>query len=148
LYLVQVSKHPELHKIGITSNPNFRFESFEEDNPGKNITLKVIYIKNNLKHETFLKDYFSNRAVYYTPLAGNGATEVFRLTWLDLAICVLYMEKVRLMQNWKVQGLLFIGIPITFIAGLYYLDPELTKILLKAIVKFWLWVWTVIQESS
>lgn len=137
LYLVRVCLHPELHKIGISSNTVFRFESFEEDNPGKNTVLKIIYIRNAEKHEDFLLDYFSNRARRYAPLEGNGSTEVFALTWLDLAICILYMERVRILQNRKVQALLFVAILTTFIGGLFYWDADFTRWMFK---KLWEWM--------
>lgn len=137
LYLVRVSLRPELHKIGISSNTNLRFESFEEDNPKKNTVLKVIVIRNARKHEAFLLDYFSNRARYYEPLSGNGATEVFALTWLDLAICILYMWRVDLLQRWKVRALLFVLVFLTFTGGFYYLDPDFA---VWAFKKLWLWV--------
>lgn len=101
LYLIQVHpSRPWLHKIGITQKPQKRFDSLNEDNDGRNKLLRVIYVKGYERYEAWIKDYFSSRAYEYHPLKGNGSTEVFRFTWLDLAIITLAMEWWALMDRW------------------------------------------------
>lgn len=103
LYLIQVHpKRPWLHKIGITQNPLKRFESLNDDNDGRNKLLRVIYVKGYERYEAWIKEYFSNRAYEYHPLKGNGSTEVFRFTMLDLAIITLAMEWWALLDRWYV----------------------------------------------
>lgn len=101
LYLIRVSRWPELHKVGITQNPTGRFLSFEDSNPKGNRLLRIIYVKGYDRKEEWIKDYFSNRAKFFHPFRDNGATEVFRFTWLDLAIVTTCMEWWALMDNWK-----------------------------------------------
>lgn len=126
LYLIEVRpKRPWLHKIGITQNPTFRFESLSESN-GKGVKLlRVIYVRKYEEREAWIKDYFSNRQVFYHPLKGNGATEVFRFTMLDLAIITLSMEYWALMEDWRVRsGLWFAGLA-SFLIAFYLWAPDL-----------------------
>lgn len=124
LYLIQVRDGwPELHKIGITQNPPKRFESLSDDNNGHNRILRVIYVAGYKQKEARLKDFFSNRAYKYEPLRGNGSTEVFNLTWLDLAIVVCSMEWWALMDKTGFRLTWYAIITAATLGILYYLFP-------------------------
>jgi hypothetical protein len=124
LYLIEVRRsRPWLHKVGITQNPNARFFSFDEANPRSNVVLRVIYVKGYEAKESWIKDYFSNRAYFFHPFRDNGATEVFRFTWLDLAIITIKMEWWALMDDWRIWAAWHLIIFIVFGYGLFRLFP-------------------------
>lgn len=132
LYLLEVHpRRPWLHKVGITQNPPARFESLSENSPIR--LLRVIHVRNYEKREAWLKDYFSNRAVYFHPLRGNGATEVFRFTWLDLAIVTLSMEWWALKEDPRVRFGLALFYTLAPPLALYALDASLFWLLLKSV---------------
>jgi hypothetical protein len=122
---------PCLHKIGITQKPSRRFESLNDDNSGKNRVMRVIYVKGYEEKEAWVKNYFSNRAYFYHPLRGNGATEVFRFTWLDLAIITLSMEWWAIMDDWK-ASLVWSALKLGAVwLGIEYLFPGITGVLIE-----------------
>lgn len=93
----------------------------------------MVKVRNCEKHEAYLHDFFAGKERYFEPLRGNGATEVFRLTWLDLAICILYMHRIRILQDRRVQGLLFVIFWATFIVLLYRWDAQFASWLIKTV---------------
>jgi len=104
IYLIQVRKgNPWLHKIGITQNPPARFESLNDANAGQNIVLQYIYVARYEEKEAWLLNFCKGRGYEYKPFAGNGSTEVFRLTWLDLAIVDSAMRWWELMDDWRAR---------------------------------------------
>lgn len=132
LYLLEVHpRRPWLHKVGITQNPPARFESLSENSPIR--LLRVIHVRNYEKREAWIKDYFSNRAVYFHPLRGNGATEVFRFTWLDLAIITLSMEWWALKEDPRVRAALALFYILAPLVGLYALDDWFFWFVLKSV---------------
>lgn len=132
LYLVEVRKrNPWLHKVGITQNTAARFESLNDANAGRNVVLRVIYVKGYEKKEAWIKDYFSNRAYYYHPFRANGATEVFHFTWLDLAIITCAMEWWALMDDWRIWLAWHLFVFSAFGYGIYWLFPGAFKYLIS-----------------
>lgn len=124
LYLIQVrDSFPELHKIGITQNPGARFGHLNDDNAGRNTILRVIYVRGYEKKEAWIKDYFSNRAYYFHPFRDNGATEVFRFTWLDLAIVDTTMRWWQLMDDWRFRLAWYVIVFMACAYSLYRLFP-------------------------
>lgn len=134
LYLIEVRpSRPWLHKVGITQNPSARFLSFDDDNPGGNKVLRVIYVRGYETKEAWIKGYFSNRAYRFHPFRGNGSTEVFRFTWLDLAIITCSMEWWALMDDWRAQ-LAWYGIVIFgCLYGLYRLFPWAPQLIFESL---------------
>lgn len=138
LYLIEVRpRSPWLHKIGVTQNPRARFDSLGESNGAPPKVLRVIYVRDYERHEAYLKDYFSNRRVFYHPLKGNGATEVFRFTMLDLAILSLYMEWYNLWEDWRFRAGLYAAAVVGFLICFYAWSPDMFFWTFKQV---WIWV--------
>lgn len=137
LYLIEVRpRRPWLHKIGITQNPSARFESIGESNGDPAKVLRVVYVKGYERHEAKIKDYFSNRQYVYHPLKGNGSTEVFRFTWLDLAIITIYMEWLVLMEDWRIVTGLYLIALLALAYGIYSWSPEFFEWAAKSIAQW------------
>lgn len=115
--------NPWLHKIGITQNPPARFESLSEDNNGHNIVLQCIYVQGYEEKEKWLLNFFTGRGYDYKPLKGNGSSEVFRLTWLDLAIVDTAMRWWQLMDDWRARTARNVIVTGSILYGLYRLFP-------------------------
>lgn len=134
LYLIQVrDSFPELHKIGITQNPPARFESLNDANAGNDRVLQVIYVAGYEEKESYLKDFFSNRAYDYKPLKGNGSTEVFHLTWLDLAIADTAMRWWQLMDDWRIWLAWHLFVFSACVYGLYRLFPWAPRLIIESL---------------
>ena len=124
LYLIEVrDKNPWLHKIGITQNPPARFESLGDDNNGHNIVLQCIYVQGYEEKEKWLLDFFKGRGYDYKPFKGNGSSEVFRLTWLDLAIVDTAMRWWELMDDWRARAARNVIVTGFIVWALYRLFP-------------------------
>ncbi len=132
IYLVMVQDgFDQLHKIGITQNPEARFESLNDAVNGRLVVLNCIYVARYEEKEAYLLNFFKGRGYDYKPLKGNGSSEVFRLTWLDLAIVDTAMRWWELMDDWRIR-LAWYG--IVFFAcgyGLYRLFPWAPGLILE-----------------
>ena len=134
LYLIEVRRsRPWLHKVGITQNPSARFFSFDEANPKGNVLLNVIYVRGYEKKEAWIKDYFSNRAYYFHPFRDNGATEVFRFTWLDLAIVDSCLRWWQLMDDWRFRIAWYAIVFSVCAYGFYRLFPWAPRLIIDSL---------------
>ncbi len=104
IYLVMVQDgFSQLHKVGITQNPEARFESLNDAVNGRLVVLNCIYVARYEEKEAYLLNFFKGRGYDFKPLKGNGSSEVFRLTWLDLAIVDTAMRWWELMDDWRAR---------------------------------------------
>ena len=131
LYLVQVrDSFPELHKIGVTQNPAARFDNLNEALNGHLVVLRCIYVAGYEAKEAYLLDFLKGRGYDYKPLSGNGSSEVFQMTWLDLAIVDISMRWWELMDDWRLWAAWHLILFTACGYGLYKLFPWVFDLIL------------------
>jgi hypothetical protein len=97
LYFIQVG--PRLYKIGITKKLNKRFKSISEDTEGfEDVLIAAVRIRRAYQNEQRLHDKWGDKNEYMEDLQGNGGTEVFKLTWLDVLFIKLELYYIKIMQ--------------------------------------------------
>ena len=85
LYLIQLPG--DRVKIGITRNPPARLRSIDKATDGYREEIwRIVRIFRAYEYEQWLHDLFSDKIRFFRPLKGNGGTEVFRLTWLEMIL--------------------------------------------------------------
>lgn len=134
LYFVQVRDSlPELHKIGITQNPEARFESLNEAVNGHLVVLNCIYVAGYEEKEAYLLDFLKGRGYDFKPLKGNGSSEVFAMTWVDLMIVDTSMRWWQLMDDWRFRLAWNLIVIFACAYGLYRLFPWAPRLIINSL---------------
>lgn len=134
MYLVKVrDANPELHKIGITQNPEARFDSLNKAINGHLVILNCIYVARYKEKEDYFLDFLKGREYDFKPLEGNGSSEVFDMTWLDLLIVDSAMRWWRLMDDWRVRLAWYVIVFSALAYGLYRLFPWAPRLIIDSL---------------
>lgn len=132
LYFVQVrDSFPELYKIGVTQNPPARFESLNEAVNGHMVVLNCVYVAGYEEKEAYLLDFLKGRGYDFKPLKGNGSSEVFAMTWVDLAIVDSCLRWWALMDDWRIWLAWKLIVFSACAYGLYRLFPWAPKMIIE-----------------